>query len=89
MLLLNVSYVFLFFYLANHKYIRGVIDKYLSLTYRHCLTFSCGKLLQAELGSFVAFWNSHRIRPSRHADSPGGYPNDLYDMPETFGTHIC
>ena len=53
--------------------------------HRRCLTFSCARILQAELNSFIVHWNGHRIRTSRKADCPGSYPDDLHDMPEMFG----
>ena len=34
--------------------------------------------------SFRNEWNEHAIRKSA-VDSPGGIPDDLYDMPETLG----
>ena len=40
--------------------------------------YSCARILQAELNSFIVHWNGHRIRTSRNAD-------DLHDMPEMFG----
>ncbi len=32
-------------------------------------------LIQVQLDNFVQEWNSHRIRPSKTADAPGGIPN--------------
>ena len=43
------------------------------------------KLLQKELDEFLVYWNSHLIRQSRNTNSPAGYPDDMYDMPELFG----
>ena len=42
-------------------------------------------VLKHELEEFVELWNSHHIRKTRLAASPGGRPEDLYDMPELFG----
>ncbi len=44
-------------------------------------------LLTKELEDFVRDWNTHYIRPSRHAFSPGGIPEDLFDMPQRYGMH--
>ena len=41
-------------------------------------------LLQQDLDCFRNEWNDHAIRKSA-VDSPGGIPDDLYDMPETLG----
>jgi hypothetical protein len=60
-----------------------------SIFHRKCLAFSCAKLLQSELDNFRVHWNSHRIRPSRNSDSPAGYPDDMYDMPEFYGGEEC
>ena len=54
-------------------------------TCRQCLAFCCTKQLQEELDTFKIYWNSHNIRPSRHSDSPDGYPDDVHDMPELYG----
>ena len=55
------------------------------VSYRRCLAFTCAKLLQKELDEFLVYWNSHLIRQSRNTNSPAGYPDDMYDMPELFG----
>ena len=53
--------------------------------YRKLLAFTMGDLLKKEIDEFVVHWNSHRIRHSSTASSPGGIPNDLYDMPMEYG----
>lgn len=53
--------------------------------YRWILAFVIGDLLQKEVDLFVQHWNSHMIRPSPHAECPGGIPNDLYDLPTCVG----
>ncbi len=55
-----------------------VIDRWL-------LAFVIVDLLQREMDEFVNHWNSHIIRPSNRAESPGGIPNDLYEMPSCLG----
>ena len=42
-------------------------------------------VLRKEVDEFVMHWNSHRIRPSTYAVSPGGIPDDLFEMPEYYG----
>ena len=42
-------------------------------------------ILERELNEFVHYWNTHRIRSSRHGNCIGGVPDDLYDMPEHYG----
>ena len=39
---------------------------------RRCPAFSSAKVLQDELNCFTLHWNSHKIRPNRNTDSPGG-----------------
>ena len=51
---------------------------------RQCIAFVFAKLIQKELDDFLRHWNSHVIRPSQNTESPGGYPDDLYDVPELF-----
>ena len=58
------------------------------ILHRRCLAFTCAKLLQKELDEFLLYWNNHLIRQSRNANSPAGYPDDMYDMPELFGQCI-
>ena len=53
--------------------------------YRYTLAFTFGALLQADLDAFVEEWNAHPIRKNRHAPSPHGRPNDMYDMPTLYG----
>ena len=76
----------------NHAFLKVFCKRYLLtasivMSCRRCLAFVCAKLLQTELDKFVSHWNSHLIRPNRNADSPSGYPDDMYDMPETFGQY--
>ena len=61
---------------------------YYILDYRKRLAIVFTPLLEQELRQFKAHWNSHRIRESRHADCPGGIPDDLYDMPVHYGKHV-
>ena len=42
-------------------------------------------LLRKELDEFVDHWNTHPIRKSQ-PESPGGFPDDMFDVPEQFGT---
>ena len=66
-----------------------VMYYYICLTrivyFRQCLAFVFADVLQKELDGFLEHWNSHPIRPSRNTESPGGFPDDLYDVPELFG----
>ena len=54
-------------------------------SYRFTLAFTFGNLLQRDLDAFVEEWNAHPIRKNRHAPSPHGCPNDIYDMPTLYG----
>ena len=53
--------------------------------YSDALRYSFMRLLQEELHSIMKEWNSYRIRPSAHAETPGGVPDMLYLMPELYG----
>lgn len=46
-------------------------------------------ILKKDLHSFMMFWNSHHIRPSRMATCPNGCPDDLFDMPQLYGEILC
>lgn len=58
------------------------------LIYRWTLAYTVSDLLQHEVDEFVEQWNTHRIRQSG-SDCIGGIPDDLYDMPCTYGQHIA
>jgi len=55
------------------------------LPFRECWVYTCIKLLKKELQEFVQYWNSHLIRRNRIADCPAGVPDDMFEMPSTFG----
>uniref|UniRef100_A0A1X7V6N7 Uncharacterized protein n=1 Tax=Amphimedon queenslandica TaxID=400682 RepID=A0A1X7V6N7_AMPQE len=44
---------------------------------RYCFS----RIIQDELNQFSKEWNSHRIRPSKHADAPAGIPDVMYSFP--------
>ena len=58
---------------------------FLNIVYRKCLAVVFKSLLQNDLNEFVLYWNSHKIRESKHFNCIGGIPNDLYDMPGYYG----
>ena len=47
--------------------------------------FCFGNLLQQDLDHVKEAWNSHYIRSSWHETVPGR-PNELYYLPEMYGT---
>ena len=49
-----------------------------------CLTVVFCSLIESSLEAFTHYWNTHRIRESRH-DCVSGIPDDLFDMPEYYG----
>lgn len=49
-----------------------------------CLWFWFSALLQSDLDNVKEHWNTHHIRPSRHA-SVSGRPNSLFSFPEIQG----
>lgn len=64
------------------------VQSHMYLFARDSLQYSFMALLQEELDTVVKEWNSHRIRQSAHADTPGGVPDILYFMPELSGTKL-
>ena len=42
-------------------------------------------ILESELDEFKEEWNTHSLRANSKTLLPSGIPNDLYDMPETYG----
>ena len=53
---------------------------------RHILAYVYGLLLRKSLNDFKDRWNSHRIRTNRVAGCPDGVPEDLYNLPQLYGT---
>ena len=45
-------------------------------------------LIEDELEKFVEHWNTHVMRANRLTGSPSAIPNDLYEMPNTYGTSL-
>ena len=48
-----------------------------------------GPLLEKDLQEFEDDWNSHPIRSDKHVGGPSRRPDDLFDVPEMFGTHYA
>ncbi|XP_053302891.1 uncharacterized protein LOC128461802 [Pleuronectes platessa] len=49
------------------------------------IQFTCLEIIERELQDVVHLWNTHRIRSSRNAVSPGGRPVMMYTIPQLFG----
>ena len=43
--------------------------------------------LTKDIKDFVKQWNLHHIRPAAFASCPGSIPDDMFEMPEYYGTH--
>ena len=43
-------------------------------------------IIQRDFDNVAREWNSHRVRPSCHAEAPAGIPHTLYFAPE--GQHV-
>ena len=39
-------------------------------------------IIRRDLDNVAREWNSHRVRPSRHAEAPAGIPDIIYFAPE-------
>lgn len=44
-----------------------------------------GHLIETELAEFRQEWNCHKIRSNSKTILPSGIPNDLYEMPQSYG----
>ena len=53
---------------------------------RHILAYVYGLQLRKSLDDFKDRWNSHRIRTNRVAGCPDDVPEDLYNLPQLYGT---
>ena len=56
--------------------------------HRWCVAYVMGHFIEKDLDDFKEYWNSHMMRCDRKIGKPSARPNDLYDMPETYGT-LC
>ena len=65
----------------------GIFDS--SMSYHvEAIRFYMG-ILQNELNETISLWNSHRIRPVRNAECPGGRPDVLYFLSGGDETSDC
>lgn len=62
---------------------KGIVDMSSELS-KECLWCCFSPLLQKDLDLFVAHWNTHRIRWSRH-NTVSGRPDSLFFLPEYHG----
>ena len=60
----------------------------LSQINREALLYSFADVLQDDLDKVKDYWNSHRIRKSKHA-TVSGVPDMMYFLPEEFGRIDC
>ena len=58
-------------------------------TDRHLLAFIFIPVIQTEMSSFQALWNTHRVRKQKDAQLPKGIPDHLYSFPEQYGSEEC
>ena len=56
--------------------------------YKAALWFCFADLLQTDLDKVKEYWNSHRIRKSKHV-TVSGVPDMMYFLPEDFGHSDC
>ena len=56
--------------------------------HKETLWFCFADLLQTDLDKVKDYWNSHRIRKSKHATA-SGVPDMMYFLPEEFGYSDC
>ena len=56
--------------------------------HKEALWFSFADLLQSDLDKVKDYWNSHRIRKSKHATC-SGIPDIMYFLPEEYGKSEC
>ena len=66
----------------------GIFDS--SISYHvEAIRFCYMGILQNELNETISLWNSHRIRPVRSAECPGGRPDVLYFLSGGDETSDC
>ena len=66
----------------------GIFDS--SISYHvEAIRFCYMGILQNELNETISLWNSHRIRPVRNAECPGGRPDVLYFLSGGDETRDC
>lgn len=56
--------------------------------HKEAIWFCFADLLQTDLDKVKEYWNSHRIRKSKHA-IVSGVPDMMYFLPEDFGHTDC
>ena len=56
--------------------------------HKEAIWFCFADLLQTDLDKVKEYWNSHRIRKSKHA-TVSGVPDMMYFLPEDFGHSDC
>jgi len=56
--------------------------------HKEAIWFCFADLLQTDLDKVKEYWNSHRIRKSKHA-TVSGVPDMIYFLPEDFGHSDC
>ena len=55
---------------------------------RYILAFTVENLLNKEMKEFVDYWNTHANRRCKQDGCPSGIPEDLYEMPSTYGIYV-
>ena len=55
--------------------------------YSYVLRFAIVPPLTKDINDFVKQWNLHRIRSTAFVSCPGSIPDDMFEMPEYYGTH--
>ena len=54
---------------------------------RYTVAYCIADILDSELNEFKNEWNVHKIRANSKTALPSGIPNDLYEMPHTYGSY--
>ena len=58
---------------------------YIDVKYRYAVAYCMGHIVEQESDEFKAEWNAHTIRANSKSLLPSCIPNDMYDMPQTYG----
>jgi hypothetical protein len=53
--------------------------------HKYTVAFCMAHIVEAELNEFKQEWNNHYIRANSKTLLPSGIPNDLFDMPHSYG----
>ena len=67
------------------KLVSDEVHHFDEISLRYAVAYCMAHILENEWNEFRDEWNSHKIHENSKTLLPSGIPNDLYDLPQTFG----